>query len=610
MNTLFGKFRQPELSSWRFLAGAITLSCLISDPAIAQMTPDKTIAQVPNGDSRETLPPQDIIPPTPIPPLPTTPSSSPAQPEELLPLPTTPEQISPTTTEETITVTEFIFTGNTAFSQAELAPLTANLINQPLPLSRLLQIASDVARLYADKGYVTSGATISIPQVTRENQKGEVEIKIIEGELEEIKIFPVPGSSQRLQRGYIRSRLQLAIGKPLNLNRLQEALQLLQLDPLIATVSATLTSGSTPDKSILEVIVAEARSFTPEVVLANDRPPSVGSFRRGVTIREANLFGLGDGIRLAYSNTDGKDEIDVAYQIPWNPRNGTIGFAYNHSNNQVIEPPFDQLDIKSNSDTYELTLRQPVIQTIKEQNYQEFILGLTTSLRDSASSLANEPYPLSPGANRNGETRVFALRFFQEYSKSNAESVFALRSQLNFGLDAFGSTVNQQIPGVERIPDSRFFAWRFQGQYVRLLGRDSLFLFRTNGQIADQRLLSSEQFSLGGLQSVRGYRQDQLLTDNGIFLSVEAQLPIFRVFEDTGVVQIIPFIDYGTAWNSSGIDNPRNQTLSSVGLGLQWRQGNNFSARLDWGIPLVDVNSRKRTWQENGIYFNLRWALF
>ena len=116
MNTLLRKFKQTELSSWRFLAGAITLSCLISASAVAQIAPDKTIAQIPNVDSRETLPPQDIIPPAPIPPLPTTPPSSPAQPEELLPAPTTPEQLPPATTEETITVTEFIFTGNTAFS--------------------------------------------------------------------------------------------------------------------------------------------------------------------------------------------------------------------------------------------------------------------------------------------------------------------------------------------------------------------------------------------------------------------------------------------------------------------------------------------------------------
>ena len=93
-------------------------------------------------------------------------------------------------------------------------------------------------------------------------------------------------------------------------------------------------------------------------------------------------------------------------------------------------------------------------------------------------------------------------------------------------------------------------------------------------------------------------------------MSAELQLPVLRVFEDTGVVQLIPFVDYGTTWNSSGIANPDNPTLSSIGLGLQWRQGDRFTARLDWGIPLVDVDSRDRTWQENGIHFSANWISF
>ena len=605
MNTLFSKLRSKHGFDLLFALLFISSFGLISTPAVAQAAPDNT-----TDSNLQEIPPQDITPPNPIPPLPTTPDS-PTPPEELLPSPQTPKKPSDNnTTEETITVTEFKFTGNTVFKKSELASLVANLTERSLSLSRLLQIAADVAQFYADRGYATSGAVISIPQATREKQRGIVEIQIIEGELEEILISTAPKSSSRLKQNYIRDRLELATSKPLNLTRLQEALQLLQIDPLIDRISATLIASPTPGNSILQVTVTEAETFTPEIVLANDRTPSVGSFRRGAKITEANLLGLGDKASLAYNNTDGSNEIDVAYQIPWNPRNGTIGLRYNRSVNEVIETPFDDLDIDSNSDTYELTLQQPIIQRVDRQSYRDFTLGLTTSLRDSESTIEDMPSPLSPGANEDGETRVFALRFFQEYTQRNARSVFALRSQFNFGLDALDSTVNQQVVGVERIPDSRFFSWQFQGQYVSLLGRDSLFLVRANGQIANQRLLSSEQFSLGGANSVRGYRQNQLLTDNGILLSAEVQLPVLRVFEDTGVVQLIPFVDYGRTWNSSGIANSEDPSLASIGLGLQWRQGDNFNARLDWGISLVDIDSRDRTWQENGIHFSTNWVLF
>ena len=69
-------------------------------------------------------------------------------------------------------------------------------------------------------------------------------------------------------------------------------------------------------------------------------------------------------------------------------------------------------------------------------------------------------------------------------------------------------------------------------------------------------------------------------------------------------------VDYGVGWNNARVPDPDPNTLSAVGLGLQWQQGNNFTARLDWGIPLVSVESRNRSLQENGLYFSMQWNLF
>jgi hemolysin activation/secretion protein len=118
-----------------------------------------------------------------------------------------------------------------------------------------------------------------------------------------------------------------------------------------------------------------------------------------------------------------------------------------------------------------------------------------------------------------------------------------------------------------------------------------------------------EQFSLGGLQSVRGYRQDLLLTDNGAFASVEVRLPVLRVSDWNAVLQVAPFVDVGTTWNA-GRASPERNSLASVGLGLVWQQSDRVTARLDYGIPLVSVSSTNRTWQENGIYFSVFYNPF
>lgn len=595
-------------------------------------------AQVPNPNiPTPSLPPRDAIPPEPPPPpFPQTPPVPPPPPEELLPSPPSPPptpEREPEIPSNTITVTEFDFTNNTAFTSKELAEaITDKLTNKTLSIAELIGIASRVAQFYAEQGYGTSGATVFIPKETQQNGRGKVEIQVIEGELEQIQVF---GPQQRepeteataLKRdslrlsNYVRSRLALAASKPLNVERLQEALQLLQIDPIIERVTATLSAGSRPGKSVLQVEVAEAPSFNTQLSLDNGRSPSVGSFQRRSQLSQANLLGLGDRLSLSYNNTDGSNGLDLLYILPINAHNDTLRFTYSNTENDVIEPPFNDVDedgsspdIESASRYYELSLRQPVIQTIKQQTFQEVALGLTASLRESNSYLLDAPFPLSPGADEDGLTRTFALRFFQEWTRQSPRSVIAIRSEFSFGLDAFNSTINEPLAETgEDVPDSRFFAWQGQVQWLRLLNPpdpNTLLLVRANAQLADQALVIAEQFSLGGFGSVRGYRQDTLLTDNGIFASAEVQLPILRISSWQSVLQLIPFVDAGIGWNSSGTAALNPNTLASVGLGLKWIQGSDFSVRLDWGIPLVSVDSRDRTWQEKGLYFSVQWNPF
>jgi hemolysin activation/secretion protein len=132
-------------------------------------------------------------------------------------------------------------------------------------------------------------------------------------------------------------------------------------------------------------------------------------------------------------------------------------------------------------------------------------------------------------------------------------------------------------------------------------------LIRSGIQIADRTLSPLEQLGLGGRETVRGYRQDLLLTDNGVFASAEVQLPILRLPKLQSILQIIPFIDFGTGWNSSGMSSPNPSTLLSTGLGLQFQWGDRVTGRLDWGIPLISVDSKEKTLQEQGLFFSVIW---
>ncbi len=588
------QFQLNMYKYWCWLSVVIIFSATLIQPLKAQVIkttqiPNDKIAQVPNTipdpgkpPSNQPLPEQSPLPP----------------PEELLQPPdtTTPTPSQPIPSGEvppTIVVRKFKITGSTVFSPEDFDKITKPFTNRPITFAQLFELRSEITQLYVNKGYITSGAYIP-PQKL---QNGVVEIKVVEGELEDIKVT----GAQKLNPKYLQSRLAIATKKPLNSDRLLEALQVLQLNPLIESLSAELSAGSRPGQSLLEVKITEANTFDVGLILDNGRSPAVGTFRRQIQVNEANLFGWGDSISAVYANTDGSNALDLNYTLPINPHNGTLSFSYGFSDNQVIERPFDVLDIQSNSNYYELSLRQPILQ----KPTQEFILGITASHRRSKATFLDGELPFpGTGADDEGRTRVTAVRFFQEWVSRDTQQVFAMRSQLSVGLDLFDATINKTFP------DSRFVAWRGQAQWVRLLGRNTLLVLRGDVQLADRPLVPFEQIGIGGLDSVRGYRQDALLTDNGIFASAEVRIPVVRFSRPNNFLQVTPFVDFGNGWNDSGrsdfeVDLDSN-TLLSVGLGLRLELEDNLTARLNWGIPLISVSSQdKDSLQENGLYFSI-----
>ncbi|MDJ0678207.1 MAG: ShlB/FhaC/HecB family hemolysin secretion/activation protein [Calothrix sp. MO_167.B42] len=543
------------------------------------------------GSNRTTPTPPQQQPPTPEPypkpPLEIPPSPVPGKPGFDIP--------------GTITIKKFEFEGNKkGFSEQELREVTKDFLNKPISFTKLVEVENLINQLYIDAGYINSGAVIPAGQ-TLAKEGAVIKVEIIEGGIEEIKII----GTRRLKPSYIRSRIALGASRPLNRNKLLKALQLLQLDPLIQNISAELATGSRPEERLLEIKVVEADSFKTEFFADNGRAPSVGSFRRGVRVKQGNLLGFGDGLDFQYTNTDGSNAFDLSYAIPLNPRNGKLTLAGGITDTKVVQEPFDRVDITGDSFYIDIGYRQPILRTPT----RELALGLNFSRQESKTKIQGESFPLSIGANEDGETRISVLRFFQEYTQRNTKQVFALRSQFNVGLDLFNATVNDDPP------DGRFFYWRGQGQYVRQLAKDTLFVLRSDAQFTTRSLVPLERFGLGGLQSVRGYRQDALLTDNGFLTSAEVRLPVWRVKRLEGLLQVVPFIDFGVAWNSSNGPNnpaPDPNTLVGVGMGLQWQMGDYFTARLDYGIPLTDLNNGPDgdSLQEDGFYFSVNYSPF
>ncbi len=529
--------------------------------------------------------------------IPLSPEPLPELPNELpvRELPTTPQFVTPEDIPANIVVEKFeLVNYSDLLEEVKLKQVFAPYISRPISLVELLEVQRLLTELLVTEGYITTRAVIP-PQTIKDLT---VKIQIIPGTIEEIQIN---GLSQ-LQDNYIRSRITKGTGSPLNHDRLLEVLQLLQLDPLVANVSAELSQGIEPNTSLLNVDITEADTFKPGITLDNSKVASIGTFNREAELRENNFLGFGDRFIVAYSNSDGSDSLsNLSYRVPLSAANNTLTFQHNRATNRVVQEPFDALDIENQTTFYQLAYTHPLLRTVG----QEIRFGVDLSRQTTATTfLDGEQFPSIVGAtNSDGDTIISTLGLFQDYLKRDRASVFYLRSSFILGLDALGSVIDSEQA------DSQFLAWQGYLEYLNSLSDKQTLSFRSNIQLANDSLVPIKQFAVGGFNSVRGYPQNTLLGDNGIFLSAELSHTLLDYRDRAIRLEIIPFIDFGKAWNSeTDIEQERN--LVAIGTGLKLSINDNLTARLDFGIPLVDLDDAEGdSLQENGIYFSINTRL-
>jgi hemolysin activation/secretion protein len=549
-----------------------------------------------------TPPPRENLPSPPFNPQPNPNEDRFLQPAPT-PLPTTPEQEkpvlptpTPTPTPETppvrFKVQKIQVTGSTVLSADEINRLIQPLEGREVTLDELRAVADAITQLYIDRGFITSRAVLPDQTIA----DGIVQIRIIEGSIERIEIE----GNRRVNAGYVRSRVQLGAGMPLNTAKLEDQLRLLRINPLFDNVEASLRAGTELGRSILIVRVQEANPFKPTLSVDNFSPPSVGSERLGMGLIYRNLTGLGDEVAASYyrSTTGGSNALDFAYRIPLNAKDGTLQIRVAPNWFKVTDPDFDELDINGDSQLYEASFRQPLIRSTRE----ELALSVGFTFQDGQTFIGDLPTPFSLGPDKDGRSRTSVFKFGQDYLRRDATGAIAVRSQFSFGTGLLDATNNSGD-----VPDGQFISWLGQIQRVQRLSNSNLLIVQADVQLTPNGLLPSQQFVIGGGQSLRGYRQNVRAGDNGFRFSMENRMTLQRDANGLATFQVAPFVDLGSVWNVSSNPNssPDQRFLAGIGLGLLWQPLPNVNLRLDYGYPLIDLKDRGENAQDSGFYFQI-----
>lgn len=491
----------------------------------------------------------------------------------------------------------FVFEGPALVPMAELDDIAAPFVGQPLDTADLETLRQRLTRQLIARGFINSGVLVGEPAV----REGRVVLRVVAGRVREVRQQGLEG----LHDGYLSERLVRPGDTALNVEVLRERFQLQLEDPLFERLNARLLPGEAPGDAILDIDVARARPYQLTAYASNHRPPSTGANGYGLSGWVRNLTGRGDYLEAGLSapvHATGGVRGSLGWRMPLNTRGTQFIAQFDRGQSSVVEEPLRVLDIESRIDSRELGVSQALI----EETGQKLSVGVSRMRRENRTTLLGEPFSFAAGE-RDGVTRIWSWRFWQEYTLRSDRQVLALRSTFQRARNNLLRA--DELPVPVDVPAQRYGLWLGQAQYVRQVQEQGAQLAaRLNVQHSGQRLAALDQIAIGGASTVRGYRENTLVRDTGVIFNIELDVPVVRRFGDGLNMSLVPFYDIGRGKNRGAAAD----TISSAGLAthLRWQR---LSAELAYGKRLAHpaaLDAQRGTLQDRGWHLRVAYEFF
>jgi hemolysin activation/secretion protein len=448
---------------------------------------------------------------------------------------------------------------------------------------------------YREKGYQT--VDVQIPQ--QKLAHGVVYLKVVASTVGRIRV----NGSRFYDLDQIRSEVPtLQPGTVPNFSNLPK--DLLGLNALPdRQITPALKIGTTPGTVDFDLNVKDHFPLHGNVEFNNRASANTSPYHATATVSYDNLFQLGHSLSLSYSvtpyNVSQSKVYSVSYlaRIPNQPNLSFLVYGLKSESNVATVGSIDvagQGDVLGLRGIFTLPSEKGFSQSLSlGVDYKSFQQDI--NLGGSQISSPITYYPLSAtytGNWQHGDGSNTVL------SAGPTFNVRELGSQSQaFDADRFGANgdffyIHADLAHTQELP----FGFQLYNH--------------AQGQVADQPLVNSEQISGGGLDTVRGYLESEVLGDNGAIGNFELRSPSFSRWLGTDVNEwrIYEFCDAGIF----ALDSPQSGQISqydlaSLGVGTKGEFFNHLYSSADLAFPLLaGANTDHDIWR---VTFRV-WAMF
>jgi hemolysin activation/secretion protein len=459
--------------------------------------------------------------------------------------------------------------------------------------------------VYEEKGY--AGIYVYVPAKAVE-AKAKLEddilpVEILEGRVAEIEIERYDFDRQKQEKGFLKDSVieswsPVRVGEVIQKKKLADFVRLLNLNP-DRYVSAVVSRGVEPNALNLGYDVYEATPWHWYVQTDNagtkDRQwaPRVG-------VINTNLTGMDDRFSAMYQAPWEKgieDEYAVfgSYDLPvFTPRLRLRLYA-GYSKFDI--PGSTGINFLGNGSFYGSGLSYNVLQ-------------IDNWFFDVTGSVSQENSKVTPSLGLTSDVDMdlwgVGVNIHRSHDLSETAVMFTRTASM-------GGSSGEEFTQARLNADPHFTIYNVAAAHSQYLDADKVKRLSGSFRLVDpdERLVPAKMTTFGGLYTVRGYEEDEIVADGGILASGQFEYDLVgqtKRKEKPWLRQLAPlaFIDYGRAKTESPVPGERTiRELSSAGLGMVFKLGDNLSGGIYCGWPLRGTDETDRgdaRWNFSFIY--------
>lgn len=478
----------------------------------------------------------------------------------------------------TFTVNEYQVSGNTMLPTIRVETAVYRYLGEDKTIDDVEQARVALENEYHNAGYLT--VLVDIPE--QSVGSGMVQLKVTEGSVEKTRVV---GSHYFSLNKILAKVPELAVGNVPYFPDLQK--QLVDANSVTdLKVTPVLRPGNTPGKLEAELKVEDQLPFHSSIELNNHASPNTSEFRLAGMVRYDNLWQRAHSLSLQVQTAPQKlSEVKVlsgTYLLPIANSDNKLAIYAVVSRSSVAALGDMSVLGKGNilGARYVIPLRS------RENLFHSLTLGADYKHFLDDTLLA--------GTNT-GHLPISYLPFSAAYSTNmpDESGMNAANVTLNFHFRGIGDrktdcsgqvTSEFECKRYNAKPD--YFYLRGGIERTQNLPKGMVLFAKLDGQLASGPLISNEQFTAGGADSVRGYYESEQAGDDGAHATLELR-GMQMAKGNFSDLRTVGFVEGAHLRVREALDGQTATfNLASAGLGLRMQGWKNLTLGLDVAVPL------------------------